>query len=85
VLAKDPAARDLGTVRDSQGRGVALDYAGRQLLAGAQSFQVVFDPQTSEILEWSMQVPAGDAHRGSPSRTVTVLDTGYARQAGDRP
>jgi hypothetical protein len=50
-----------------------------------QSFQVVFDPQTSEILEWSMQPPAGDAHRCSPSRTVTVLDTGYARQAGDRP
>ena len=86
VLAGDPAARDLGTVKDDQGRsgrGVALDYPGRQFLFGANHFVVVFDPDSSEILQWSIapETPS----RTTPARTMTVLAGGYAEKVGERP
>lgn len=86
VLAGDPAARDLGTVKDGQGRsgrGVALDYPGRQFLFGANHFEVVFDPDSSEILQWSIapEIP----NRTTPARTMTVLAGGYAAKVGERP
>jgi hypothetical protein len=86
VLSHDPAARDLGTVSDRQGRsgrGVALDYPGNQFLSGANHFTIVFDPETSEILEWSMS-PA-TPNPSAPARTETVLGGGYVAAIGDRP
>jgi hypothetical protein len=86
VLAADPAARDLGTVKDAEGRsgrGVALDYPGEQFLFGANHFVVIFDPDSSEILQWSMAPET--PNRGTPARTVTVLAGGYVAEVGERP
>jgi len=87
VLAADPAARSLGDVTDGDGRtgtGIELAYSGNQMLA-ADRFRVIFDPKTSEVLEWSMTPPGGDDHPGAPWRTETVLATGYAQETGERP
>jgi hypothetical protein len=86
LLAADPAAHDLGTTKDAEGRtgrGVALDYPGEQFLLGANHFTVIFDPDSSEILQWSL---APDTpNRYTPARTVTVLDGGYVAKIGERP
>jgi hypothetical protein len=89
VLATDPHAQDLGTVTDSEhreGRGVRLSYAGPQPFLGVGAFTVVFDPGTSEVLEWSLQPPAGADARGTAlDRTETVLTAGFAPAVGARP
>jgi hypothetical protein len=95
VLAGDPAARDLGRVTDREGRegrGVALEYAAGDAGLAAPGYRIVFDPRTSEILEWAMERPAvtpADPQRrtvaGSPSRVETVLSTGYVDEIGERP
>jgi hypothetical protein len=86
VLGRDPSAHDLGTVKDAEGRegrGVTLRYPGEQFLFGANRFEVIFDADSSEILQWSMapDVPS----RGTPARVETVLGGGYVAAIGDRP
>jgi hypothetical protein len=92
VLATDPAARDLGTMTDSegrQGRGVALDYESADPRLPAASYRVIFDPDTAEILEWWYPTSATRHQRSyeptGPTRVVTVLETGYADSIGQRP
>jgi hypothetical protein len=87
VLARDPHAQDLGTVKDAEGRagrGIALAYDGPQMLLGVGAFRVVFDPGTSEVREWSLAPPASEA-AGGMGRTETILAAGYAPAAGERP
>jgi hypothetical protein len=88
VLATDPRARDLGPLTDSEGRegvGVALSYHDPG--GAAPSYRIIFDPNTSEILEWS----TGKRKRieglaaWQPDRVETVLEAGYAVAIGDRP
>jgi hypothetical protein len=86
LLAADPAARDLGTVHDAEGRigrGVALDYPGDQFLSAANHFTVIFDPDSSEILQWTVKPET--PNRSSPERVVTVLGGGYVARIGERP
>jgi hypothetical protein len=86
VLSSDPAAHDLGTVKDAEGRegrGVQLHYPGAQFLFGANRFEVIFDPDSSEILQWS--VAPDEPSRGTPARIETVLASGYVTAIGDRP
>jgi hypothetical protein len=97
VLATDPAARDLGTMTDSegrQGRGVALDYEAPGGGLPAHSYRVIFDPDTAEILEWwyptsTTRPEHTDGQRPlvpkGPTRVVTVLETGYTDTIGQRP
>ncbi|MCW2982554.1 MAG: hypothetical protein JWR63_124, partial [Conexibacter sp.] len=87
ILARDPHAQDLGTIKDAEGRdghGIVLRYDGPQMLLGAGAFRVVFDPGTAEIREWSLTPPADEAANGM-SRTETILAAGYAPAAGERP
>ena len=89
VLATDPAAHDLGTLTDRrgrEGRGVELTYADTTMGRGMR-FGVIFDPETSEILEWSMSGTAPKPTHGavaSPDRRETVLAAGYATAVGER-
>jgi hypothetical protein len=46
-----------------------------------QRIRVVFDPDTSEVLEWSMTSTDSSA----PSRHELVLATGWADEVGERP
>jgi hypothetical protein len=98
VLAADPAARDLGTVSDSEGRegrGVALEYGDGRDALDARDLRIVFDPASSEILEWSVMsnvndplAPARPDWRrvsGGPDRVETVIEAGYADEIGERP
>jgi hypothetical protein len=87
VLSDDPAAQDLGEVKDADGRtgrGVALSYSGDRQLAGVGSFRVIFDPDTAEILQWSLAPAVGDAGRGM-ERAETILQAGFAPAVGQRP
>lgn len=86
LLAADPSAQDLGTIRDAEGRsgrGVSLHYPHSQFLAGANKFTVIFDPDSSEILQWT--VAPETPNRSTPDRIVTVLGGGYVARVGARP
>ena len=89
VLASDPAADDLGTLRDSEGRaGAAVDLtydAPGHASSRVPRFRVIFDRDSAEILEWAMWPPGGDDHPWAPARVDTVLSTGYADVVGERP
>ena len=70
VLATHAAARDLGPVEDAIGRrghAVRLDFpppTPYSTPAPAEQISLVFDPVTSEILEWSMTPPDGPSRSG---------------------
>ncbi|WCB92569.1 hypothetical protein DSM104299_01265 [Baekduia alba] len=86
VLSNDPSAKDLGTVKDNEGRegrGVQLHYPGEQFLFGANRFVIIFNPDNSEILQWSIGPDVPD--RWTPNLTRTVLSGGYVAKVGDRP
>ena len=89
VLATHAAARDLGHVDDAirrPGRAVRLDFpppTPYSTPAPAEQISLVFDPVTSEILEWSMTPPDGPS-RSAPVRREIVLETGWAQHIGER-
>jgi hypothetical protein len=99
ALAKLDSVRDLGDMTDEQGRkghGIAIGWgvAGQTTVG---EYRVIVDPDTSEVLSWSVRgdrgadlEPAGTP-RGEPKvpalveRTVTILRTAQVPGEGATP
>jgi hypothetical protein len=87
VLANISEADDLGMVTDSAGRtgrGVALAFPSPSPALPANSYRIVFDPESAEILEWTMTPPGGPSTM-TPEQHEVVLGTGWAQRIGRRP
>ena len=83
VLALMPGLRSESGVRDPIGREgdavtLSLAPAGH---AREGTFRVIFDPETSTLLSWSLSGQGG----GTPAQTHTFVRAGYVRKVGDRP
>jgi len=89
VLALMPGLRAAPDVRDPLGReGEAVTLPGEALPVPlgeppehAGLITVIFDPQRSELLSWSIVGHGG----GSPDMSLTFLRVAHVRQIGDRP
>jgi hypothetical protein len=83
VLALMPGLRSEPGVRDPEGRegdAVTLSLKPDEQ-ARAGTFRVIFDPQTSTLLSWSLTGQGA----GTPAQTHTFLRSGQVRNLGDRP
>jgi hypothetical protein len=83
VLALMPGLRSEPGVRDPEGReGDAVTLTlPPDTVARAGTFKVIFDPETSTLLSWSLAGQGG----GTPNQTHTFLRVGHVRNVGDRP
>jgi hypothetical protein len=83
VLALMPGLQSEPDVRDPQGRegdAVTLSLKPSEN-SRAGTFRVIFDPETSTLLSWSLTGQGG----GTPVQTHTFLSAGQVRNVGDRP
>lgn len=77
TLGGFPAVEPIGSVSDRlgrEGRGVEIS------LAGEAPLRVLFDMDTSELLQWSQS-----STRGAIGRVYTIAATGHVARIGERP
>ena len=83
MLALTPGLQTAPDARDPLGReGDAVAFALRPgERAKPERFTVIFDPETSELLSWSLDADGW----GTPDQTQTFKRAAHVRRIGDRP